>query len=229
MDTSAQHIARELGVSLPAVHRALDSLGVPRAGRGHVRKIPGGTLARMLATRGAAPRHPTPATELRVLAALSRAPLGLPSARSVAAQAGVSPTTASKALHHLAATNLTSQKSFDVASGRARRELRWMANTTAWSEDLRRAVRRTRLPHHEGSATALPRSLHHLFWNADVSKLTPDADGSYMAGRLLDAPDLRAWRWAFANIRPHDIDNAVSRRGVSPRIQTLVANWMRDE
>lgn len=229
MDTSAPHIARELGVSLPAVHRALDSLGVPRTGRGHVRKIPDGTLVRLLNTRGAAPRHPTPATELRVLAALSRAPLGLPSARSVAAQAGVSTTTASKVLHHLAATNLASQKPIDVASGRARRELRWMANTAAWSEDLRRAVRRTRLPHQESSVTPLPRSLHHLFWNADVSRLTPDVDGSYMAGRLLDAPDLRAWRWALANISAHDIDKAISRRGVSPRIQTFVANWMRDE
>lgn len=77
--------------------------------------------------------------------------------------------------------------------------------------------------------TPLPRSLHHLFWNADVSRLTPDVDGSYMAGRLLDAPDLRAWRWALANISAHDIDKAISRRGVSPRIQTFVANWMRDE
>jgi hypothetical protein len=141
----------------------------------------------------------------------------------------VSTTTASKVLHHLAATDLARQKSLNVASGRARRELRWMANTAAWSEDLRRAVRRTRLPHREASASPLPRSLHHLFWNADVSKLTSDADGSYMAGRLLDAPDIRAWRWALANISAQDIDNAISRRGVSPRTRTLVANWIRDE
>ncbi|WP_409047201.1 hypothetical protein AB2L57_12140 [Microbacterium sp. HA-8] len=104
-----------------------------------------------------------------------------------------------------------------------------MANTAAWPEDLRRTVRRTRLPHQESSAAPLPRSLHHLFWNADVSKLSPDVDGSYMAGRLLEAPDLRAWRWALANISPHDIDNAISRRGVNPRIKSLVANWMRGE
>ncbi len=229
MDTTAPDLARELGVSLPAVHRALDSLGVPRAGRGHARQIPDGTLAWLLATRGAAPRHATPAAELRVLAALSRAPLGLPSARSVAAQAGVSTTTASKVLHHLAATNLVSQASFDVASSRARRELRWKANTPGWPDDLRRAVRRTRLPHQETSAAPLPRSLHHLFWNADVSNLAPGVDGSYMAGRLLEAPDIRAWRWALANISPRDIDKAMSRRRVNPRIKALVANWMRDE
>lgn len=91
-------------------------------------------------------------------------------------------------------------------------------------------MRRTRLPRPpESSATPLPRSLRHLFWNADVSELTPEVDGSYLASRLLEAPDIRAWRWALANISPADIEKAMSRRGVNPRTKALVKNWSHHE
>ncbi|SDZ02360.1 MarR family transcriptional regulator [Herbiconiux ginsengi] len=226
MDTTAPQMARELGVSLPTVHRALDALGVPHPGRGHTRRIPDGASERLLAAHGSAPQHETPASELRVLAALSRAPLGLPSARSVAVQGGLSPTTATRALRALEARRLVTRVPSEIASGRAKRELRWKTDTAVWPEELRRAVRRTRLPRPQEAARApLPRSLRHLFWNADASKLTPEADGSYMAGRLLEAPDIRAWRWALANISPTDIQTAMSRRGVNPRTKALVENW----
>lgn len=230
MDTTAPQMARELGVSLPTVHRALDVLGVPRVGRGRTRRIPDGALERLLASHGSAPRHETPASELRVLAALSRAPLGLPSARNVAVRAGLSPTTTAKTLRALEARRLVTQAPAEVASGRAKRELRWTTSTAAWPEELRRAVRRTRLPRpQEASVSPLPRSLRHLFWNADVSTLAVEADGSYMAGRLLEAPDIRAWRWALANISPTDIEKAMSRRGVNPRTKALVKNWSHHE
>lgn len=228
MDTSAPELARELGVSLPTVHRALDELGVPRAGRGHTRLVPPDALETLLASRGSVPRHETPAAELRVLAVLSRAPLGLPSARKVALLAGLSPTTTTKALDALEARHLITRAPLAVASGRATRELRWKADFTAWPDDLRNAVRRTRLPRPPESTTAtLPRSLRHLFWNAEAAKLNPESDGSYMAGRLLEAPDVRAWRWALTNLAPVDISTAMSRRGVSDRTKTLVENWSR--
>src|SRR5690606_17040874 len=106
MDTTAPDLARALGISLPAVHRALDDLGVPRTGRGRARRIPDGTLEQLLASRGSTPQQGIPASELRVLAALSRAPLGLPSARGVASRAGLSPTSASRALRALEARQL---------------------------------------------------------------------------------------------------------------------------
>lgn len=228
MDTTAPQLAKELGLSLPAAHRALDTLGIPRAGRGHTRRVPDGTLESLLAARGSTPQHETPAAELRVLAALSRAPLGLPSARSVAIRAGVSPTTASQTLHALEDRRLVARVPAELARGRATRELRWKAATTAWPEPLRSGVRRTRLPRAprtEKVSTTLPRSLHHLFWNADVTTLSPASDGSYMAGRLLEAPDIRAWRWALEHLSPADIATAASRRGVNPRTRALVENW----
>lgn len=228
MDATAPQLAKELGVSLPAVHRALDALGVARAGRGYTRRVPDGALGRLLAARGSTPPHEAGASELRVLAALSRAPLGLPSARNVATQAGVSPTTASQTLRALEDRRLVAKVPSELARGRAIRELRWKATPSSWPDPLRSAVRRTRLPRAprtETVTTALPRSLHHLFWNADVAKLSPETDGSYMAGRLLEAPDIRAWRWAFANLSPADIEKAMSRRGVDPRTKALVENW----
>jgi hypothetical protein len=47
----------------------------------------------------------------------------------------------------------------------------------------------------------LPSELHHLFWNANVADLNPQKDGSYLAERLLQAPDLRAWNWALTTSR----------------------------
>ncbi|GAA2222286.1 helix-turn-helix domain-containing protein [Herbiconiux moechotypicola] len=229
MDTTAPQLAKELGLSLPAVHRALDAEGVARTGRGHARRVPEGVLDRLLAERGSTPTQVAPGSELRVLAALSRAPLGLPSARSVATQAGLSPTTASKTLHTLRDRRLISRVSSEFARGRAKKESRWTAATHSWPEPLRSAVRRTRLPRAQNTrteTTTLPRSLHHLFWNADVKELSPETDGSYMAGRLLESPDIRAWRWALDNISLTDIDKAMSRRGVNPRTRALVANWM---
>lgn len=230
MDITAPQLAKGLGVSLPTAHRALDELGVPRGGRGHPRRVPVGALERLAATRGATPRHEARASELRILAALSRAPLGLPSARSVAAEAGVSPTTASQTLRSLAERQYVARVPVTLARGRATRDLRWKAAPSSWPEQLRSAVRRTRLPQAprtDAVTPALPRSLHHLFWNADVTKLSPKTDGSYMAGRLLDAPDVRAWQWALTNLSPADIDTAMSRRGVNPRTKALVANWSR--
>lgn len=230
MDTTVPGLAKALGVSLPAAHRALDKLGVPRGGRGHVRRVPEGALERLIAARGSTPRHDMSRAELRVLAALRRAPLGLPSARSVAAQAGVSPTTASRTLRSLEGCGLVEQVPIEFARGRATRELRWKTVPGIWPESLRSAVRHTRLTRSERTdptASALPRSLLHVFWNADVAQLSPQSDGSYMAGRLLDAPDIRAWQWALANLSPTDLETAMSRRGVSPRTRALAENWSR--
>lgn len=229
---TAPQVARVLGVSLPTAHRALDDAGVPRVGRGSVRTVTSEVVDEIVARRGAAPRSAYSPSELRVLAALSRSPLGQPSARAVATKAGVSPTTASRVLETLAEGMLVARRDVVVASGRARHQTRWFAATDQWPEALEQATRQTRLPEPEtatGEPARLPAYLWHLFWNANVSDLDPARDGSYIAGRLLQAPDLRAWRWALSNLRRADIDTAIARRGVSDRTRALVRNWRADE
>lgn len=222
---TAPQVARMLGVSLPAAHHALDAAGVPRTGRGHTRTASTHLVESMIDRRGAVPRSDRSGPELRVLAALSRSPLGQPSARAVAAKAGVSPTTASKVLGKLEGERLVARRESIVASGRARHERRWFANSRAWPEGLRDSVRRTRLPERHVTLSPLPSDLHHLFWNADPSSLDPKVDGSYIAGRLLQAPDLRAWQWALTNLSRSDVTQALARRGVDEETRALARNW----
>ncbi len=221
-------VARALGVSLPAAHHALDTVGVPRRGRGRTRLLEAQVVEELLASRGKTPASDRSPSELRILAALSRSPLGQTSLRSIAAKAGVSPTTASNVIASLANTEYVQQREVSVASGRARRELRWFANSSSWSPELRESVRRTRLPQKRAEKEPLPAHVHHLFWNAEVSKLSPKTDGSYLAERLLQSPDIRAWQWALTNLKRADVETALSRRGVDERTRALARNWWAD-
>jgi DNA-binding MarR family transcriptional regulator len=107
------------------------------------------------------------ATEVKVLAALSRSPFGLSSARVVASQAGVSPTAASRALRSLERKDLVRREEAVIAAGRARtvqllhanrRAERWLQIAPA----LARVVppRRRHTPER-----SVPPQLRHLFWN----------------------------------------------------------------
>ncbi|PZQ88183.1 MAG: hypothetical protein DI534_11990 [Leifsonia xyli] len=226
---SAPQVARTLGVSLPTAHRVLDAAGIPRTGRGRPRAMPSRLLDDVLAARGAVPSAPLPRTQLRVLAALSRAPLGLPSARSVATRAGVSPTTASTGLQRLRDAGLVTRREHVIARGSAVAEWRWEPVIEAWPSSLRSAVRATRLPRQQRAAVPLPRALRHLFWNADFAELDPRRDGSYLAERLLTAPDANAWAWALTNLGRGDVETALGRRGIDARTKALVRNWYAHE
>src|SRR5213592_1613008 len=80
-------VARLLGVSLPRLHRLLNSEGVPPAGgRGHQRNVSPEVARRLVHRIGAVPSliGGYDRTDMLVLAAMARAPLGLASARAVA-------------------------------------------------------------------------------------------------------------------------------------------------
>lgn len=222
---TAPQVARALGVSLPTAHHALDGAGIPRTGRGHTRVVNAQIVDNLLSSRGKTPASTLRASELRVLAALSRSPLGQQSLRSVASKAGVSPTTASKVVARMIRSGAVEQRETKVASGKARSQMRWYAAPSRWTPELREAVRHTRLPARRATPTPLPRELHHLFWNADVSKLDPNVNGSYLADRLLRSPDVRAWQWVLTNVDRADIEIALNRRGMDERTRALVNNW----
>lgn len=232
MDTrtlTTPEVARVLGVSLPTAHRALDAYGVPRTGRGRTRTASEEVMAEILSRRGTAPRSERTPTELRVLAALSRSPLGLASVRAVASKAGISPTTASRALRKLALEGFAQQRDTMVASGRARQERRWFSSNKPLPTSVKNAMRHTRLVERTSTPRPLPSELHHLFWNANVADLNPQKDGSYLAERLLQAPDLRAWNWALTNLSRDDVEMALGRRGVDDRTRALARNWWAHE
>ena len=115
----ASEIARFLGTSIPRVQRAIRRLQL----RGHR-----GSDARMRFTSedisalreelGVTPTLPGfSLIELRVLAALARAPLGVASVRTLAGRAGISPTAASHAVLRLMERGLVLREERMVAAG----------------------------------------------------------------------------------------------------------------
>ena len=138
MDTySAADVARELHTSTPRVIRAAKRLGIESRGRNGRLALTRGSVERLAAELGRTPSIAgLSAVEVKVLAALSRSPFGLSSARVVAAQAGVSPTAASKALETLEQKDLGRREATMIAAGRARKVELLHANRRAecWLE-----------------------------------------------------------------------------------------------
>jgi len=232
MDTtmSAAAFARELGTSLPRVVRAIERLGLEVRqdnGRMALRTTDVGRLREELGDTP--PRVPglTP-TEVAVLAALARAPLGLTSARTVAERAGVSPTTASRAIKSLRGQGLVTVAQRTLPAGRARTvELirldygspRWqrLADTIAGARPRPRR-RRT-------SDRSVPPRLRHLFWNTASSQLHTDRAGGYIARRLLTVADPEGLAWGAANLTAADWRHAARTRGITPRRRALALNY----
>jgi hypothetical protein len=187
MDTrgfSAPEVARELGISLPRVHRLLDTHGVPRAGRGVVRTVSLKSLERMRDKVGAVPAAGAGLDRVQtlVLSAVARASLGLESQRAVARAAGVSPTATGRALAALRRRGLVGQVDRKVVRGTGRTLTFWTARSRGrdWTPEVQHAVKTTVLPAKAPSRPArrVPSRFAHLFWNADLANLDLENDGA---------------------------------------------------
>lgn len=229
MDTcSGAEVARRLGTSVPRVVRAVERLGVDaREANGRLALTPA-MIDRLRAELGVTARVPgLETTEVKVLAALSRAPLGLSSARVVANHAVVSPTAANKALRSLEAKGLASRKEAVIAGARARRvELRH-ANRRAgrWLE-IAPVLARVQPPRSSKHAhdQRVPRWLRHLFWNTAPAQLEVSRGGPYIARRLLRTMDLDGLAWGARNLQPSDWGQAARARGLDPSVRALADN-----
>jgi len=136
---------------------------------------------------------------------LSRAPLGLVSARAVARRAGISPTAADHALGELRCGGLVRGRSTTVAAGRAREvellEPSWDARW--WS--LAATLSKVRSPQRPvTSADRVPGRLRHLFWNTAPEQLDVQRAGGSIARRLLRTGDLEGLAWGAAHLRARD-------------------------
>jgi DNA-binding Lrp family transcriptional regulator len=166
------------------------------------------------------------ATEVKALAALSRAPLGLCSARVVASQAVVSPTAASRALRTLEKKGLVRREETVIAAGRARAVQLLHANrrTKRWLEiaPALARVRPPRRPH--ARERRVPPRLRHLFWNTAPSQLNVRYGGPYIARRLLTTMDFDGLAWGARNLRSTDWEQAAQARGLDDSIRALARN-----
>lgn len=231
--TTAPELAADLGVSLPRVHRLLDDEGVPPTrGRGHQREVDSAIGERLERRVGAVPvRAPgLSRTDMMVLAAVSRAALGLESVRAVSRAARVSPTAAGKSLKQLEERGLVKQVRRRLVQGRPRTVSLWQASSKVMrTTDIAHAVSKVRLPDSKrrgvtARASKVPPRFHHLFWSGNPQHLDLKKDSDFVAVRLMNADDPDAWTWALANLPKSSIRKAAKMRGVTPPRRALISN-----
>ena len=179
-------------------------------------------------------------SDLAVAGALCRRPFGVRSARAVARAAGVSPTTAARALRGLHRDGIVIRRVDDVAAGHVGRVSVWTIDwrSPAWQAiapevGRRRAAERSAAtgdgPFRAVAPAAaagdaarrpqrrVPGRLAHLFWNADLAGVDPRTHGSYVASRILRADDCQALGWLARTLHPDAIRAAAAGRGLDPR------------
>ncbi len=227
MDTyTAADVARMLDTSTPRVVRAAKRLGLATRQNGRM-SLSAEMVERLRDELGRTPRIPgLSTTEIKVLAALARAPLGLSSARVLARQAGVSATAASKALRSLQDKGLAQREHAVIAAGRARpvrlahanrRAARWLEIAPALAQVLPPKRRRAHM-------RTVPPRLRHLFWNTAPTQLDVAAGGPYIARRLLSTMDLDGLAWGADHLSPSDWEQAARGRGLDRGTRALAHN-----
>lgn len=221
----ASAVADELGTSVPRVVRAAKRLGLDRrTGIGRLALAPR-DMERLRDELGVASHVPgLSTTQAAALAALTRAPLGLPSARAVATRAGISPTAASQAVKTLAGQGLVRRQPTLVAAGRTRHVVMLHANRHhPRYREIAAALRRVQPPR-APRERAVPARLHHLFWNTTPAQLDVRHGGPYIARRLLRTLDPDGLAWGAHNLRPEDWRAGAGARGLAPAVKALAEN-----
>ncbi len=232
MDTiSGAEAASHLGTSIPRVARAADRLGL-RSSPGRLSLTPQ-QFERLRDDLGKTVRiEGLSATEVKVLAVLQRAPLGMTSARAVASRAGASPTATSRALKSLAERGLVRREERMLALGRARNAELWLADllNPRWAELAARLrqVRPVKSSSREKKPVdRVPGRLRHLFWNADPSQLDAGRAGPFIARRLLRTEDPEGLAWGATHLKPSDWRGGARARGLDPEVRAMAENLAR--
>ncbi len=227
MDTySAADVAQDLHTSTPRVVRAAKRLGIDAKPNGRL-VLTRGLVERLTAELGRTPSiHGLSLIEVKILAALSRAPFGLSSARVVATQAGVSPTAASKALKTLEHNDLVRREATVIAAGRARKVELLHANRRAerWLEVAPTLAQVLPAERDRPTQQVVPRRLEHLFWNTAPTQLDLSRSGHYIARRLLSTMDLDGLAWGARSLHPSDWEQAAMARGLDKPVRALAHN-----
>jgi len=226
---SAREASQLLGVSEPRLYRAVaqNGLGTHDA-EGHLR-LESVVVAGLVRRWGWIPsdlrERDLSREEVFVLAALSRSPLGLRSARSVARRASIAPATAVKALAALVGRGLVREQKQRVVEGRVTDIDVWTLNWRAseW-RTLATLVAKVVLPAPKAQARrqrSVPSRFAHLLWNEDTAELDVARDGTMIAERILGSSDAEAIAWAGAAIRPSSLRRVRGLRNVPARVAAL--------
>ena len=232
MDTtlSAAQVARRLGTSVPRVVRAAQRLGYDiRVNKGRF-SFDAVQLRRLREELGISATAPgLTASETAAMAALARAPLGLPSARAVAARAGLSPTAASRAVQSLRDAGLVRREQETIAAGRPRRVAMLRADrANPRYREIAPTLREVTAPS-APRERRVPSRLAHNFWNTTDTRLEVDHVGEYIARRLLRTQDPDGLAWGARNLKAEDWRAAAHARGLDAATRRLALNLADNE
>jgi hypothetical protein len=227
---SARQAALQLGTSIPRVKRALSRAGIEPVQRTGGRVgLTAEQIEELRRHLGETPRVPNlTRSESLVLAALARAPLGMASVRAAAERAGVSPTTAGRAIESMHERGLVKIKRRTLAAGHARTvDLISVDYASPHWQQLAGALARVHPPRHrhKSASRRVPPRLGHLFWNTAPAQLDIEHAGGYIARRLLTAGEPEGLAWGAANLSSEDWRHAAHTRGISPRRRALALNF----
>ena len=228
---STAAVASALGTTVPRIHRAVKALGVqPDAGR-NGQTLTESQVERLRERLGSAPKiEGLTREQVFVLAALNCRPAGLRSARAVARDAGVSPTTAGKVLSALIARNLVRRDVRQLLEGEIVDGEVYTIHRGAEWRSIAERIRTAVVPHAGRRPPApmrVPRRLWHHFWNGSPATVEFPRDENYVAARLLRSDDPQAVAWAATRMSAAAIAHVSRLRGVSNAERTFLRNLVR--
>ena len=221
MILTARALAARLGTSVPRIHRAVaEGLVVPVSISSRKALIFDPDAERVLRKRwGALPStlsRELGRPETFALAALSRRPNGLRSARAVADEAGLSPTAAARALNSLQSRGIIERPRHRVLRGAVVdiqvwevnwRSPLWQRLATSVADVVLPSPRRLPRSHR---LTQVPGRLGHLFWDVNRESLRVMRHQEFVIRRILASDDVEAWAWLIDAYRPEEIRAAIA-------------------
>jgi DNA-binding MarR family transcriptional regulator len=229
--STVPEVARALGVSPDRVRRAAQRSGLQLARAGSSRRaamlLSPSQREEIASLIGSVP-HVSVLSEIEalVLTALARAPRGVTSRRALARRAGVSPTSAGRAVGQLEERGLVTRRPELVAHGSAQEVEVLHANRRSATWPLVAHVPVQTVPRRVAEPTPkrVPNELLHLFWNTHWNQLQLDGAAGYVARRIASSNDLDALAWASRHLDSDAWAHAAHTRGLSPRRRRLVEN-----
>lgn len=233
MDTmTAPQVAQGLGISLATAHAWLDDADVPRTGKGVDRLVPVTVVKKVVGKHGAVPTQcqGLSRTQLLLVAAIARSPLGISSARRAARLISASPNVVAHDIKTLEEREIVCHVTRNTIKEGRVVEQSYITISASAPMDIISAARKVTLPDAPSitrGETVVPKRFTHHFWNVDPVALD-SASGSFIAGRLLGSDDVAAWAWALAALPREDIKTAMSRRGVPNSVKAVAEAWEKN-
>ncbi|MCY4422235.1 MAG: hypothetical protein OXC06_04095 [Acidimicrobiaceae bacterium] len=166
--------------------------------------------------------------EKRILAALSRRPLGLYPAASVAVAAGTDRDETLPCLERLVELGLVTGDPELVLARPVRREVVWRLDVAAAWWQVPDVLRFTELPEVPPAPMpdCLPGRFAHLFWWGDTSLYKLPRYADFVAEQILTSGDVTSVGWALFTLPCEALESVAGKPHVKEHCRKLIGNTL---